>query len=79
MDGTLSGGTYEIVINATLGTRWAQSFEGFEMEHSHDTTVLRGNVADQSELHGILARLRDLAIPLVEIRQIQDGAAETGK
>jgi hypothetical protein len=33
-------------------------------------TVLRGPVADQEGLHGILARLQDMGLELVEIRQL---------
>ena len=30
-------------------------------------TVLRGRVADQAALHGLLARLRDLGVPLISV------------
>lgn len=33
-------------------------------------TVLRGEVADQAELHGILARLQDLGCELLEVRRL---------
>jgi hypothetical protein len=72
MDGPLAGGTYEIVIGATLGLDWADWFEGFEVEASGGTTVLRGPVADQSALHGILALLRDLALPLLDVHLVGD-------
>ena len=37
-----------------------------ELELSHendDTTTLRGVVTDQAELHGLLAKVRDLGAP----------------
>ena len=31
------------------------------------TTVLRGPVADQAALHGLLQRVRDLGLPLITV------------
>jgi hypothetical protein len=33
-------------------------------------TVLAGPVADQAALHGLLARVRDLGLPLLSVRRI---------
>jgi hypothetical protein len=35
-------------------------------------TLLSGHVADQAALHGVLARIRDLGIPLLAVR-VADG------
>lgn len=38
------------------------------MTHEHDgTTFLRGPVADQAALHGLLSTVRDLGLPLVSV------------
>jgi hypothetical protein len=37
---------------------------------SDGTTVLRGDVADQAALHGLLNTLRDLGLPLLSVTQI---------
>ena len=37
------------------------------------TTVLRGRVADQAALHGLLLRLRDIGLPLVSLAQVDPG------
>ena len=34
------------------------------------TTTLRGPVTDQSELHGLLAKIRDLGAPLISVAPI---------
>ena len=79
MEGPLAGGSYEIVVGATLSRDWSDSFEGFEIETAEDATVLRGEVPDQAALHGVLARLRDLAIPLLGVRQVPTGAYSHGR
>jgi hypothetical protein len=33
-------------------------------------TVLVGPVADQAALHGLLAKVRDLGLPLLEVRRL---------
>ena len=34
------------------------------------TTVLVGPVVDQAALHGVIARIRDLGLPLLSVRQV---------
>jgi hypothetical protein len=38
--------------------------------HDDGTTVIRGEVMDQAALHGLLARLRDLGLPLLSVTQV---------
>jgi hypothetical protein len=64
---------YEIRIEGHLDTRWAAWFEGMSLTHAADrTTSLRGTVADQAALHGLLARLRDLGVPLISVTEVPD-------
>jgi hypothetical protein len=63
---------YEIRLQGRLDPRWATWFDGMTLTGEVDTTVLRGPVVDQSALHGILARLRDLGLPLLSVRPIDD-------
>ncbi len=66
-----AGVTYEIVVGARLGRRWADVFDDFEMIDAEDgTTVLRGAPRDQSMLFGVLGRVRDLGAPLVAVRRL---------
>jgi hypothetical protein len=59
---------YQIRVKGHLDARWADWFDGLGLTHESDgTTVLRGDVPDQAALHGMLARLRDLGLPLVSI------------
>jgi hypothetical protein len=64
-------GIYEIRLRGHLDPRWASQLEGMRFTHQSDgSTVLSGRVADQSALHGLLRRLRDLALPLLSVNRI---------
>ena len=62
---------YQIRIKGHLGTQWAEWFNGMTitLENSGDT-LLTGIITDQSELHGLLKKIRDLGIPLLSIADI---------
>jgi hypothetical protein len=70
-DGTEPGsGTYEIRLAGHLHQRWAAWFDGWAIRHQADgTTVISGLVADQSALHGLLQRVRDLGLALISVTQ----------
>jgi len=56
--------------------QWTNWFGGLAIEnHSDGTAQLSGQVADQSELHGILDRIRDLGLALVSVRATEPGDA----
>ena len=64
-------GWYEIRLEARLDPRWASSFDGFDLNPGEDgTTVLRGRVADQAALHGVLHRVRDIGVPIISVTQV---------
>ena len=63
---------YEIRVTGHLDARWEASFDGLSLTRADDgTTVLRGEIVDQSALHGVLQKLRDLGIPLVGVTQLR--------
>jgi hypothetical protein len=71
-----NGDHYEIVVGKRLGSRSGKAFEGFELiEIPGDGMFLRGIVADQAGLHGVLAQIRDLGIPLLSVRRIDGHGA----
>ncbi|HEY2284975.1 MAG TPA: hypothetical protein VGH88_04455 [Streptosporangiaceae bacterium] len=62
-------GRYEIRIKGHLDARWAAWFDGLTLTHGTDgTTVLRGPVADQAALYGLLQKTRDLGLPLISVK-----------
>jgi hypothetical protein len=64
-------GGYELRIGRHLDDRWADWFGDLAMTREPDgTTTLRGRVADQAALHGILGKIRDLGMVLLAVRAI---------
>jgi hypothetical protein len=62
---------YEIRLRGHLDQQWAEWLDGLQISHAVDgTTLLRGRVADQSALHGLLHKLRDIGLPLVSVTQV---------
>jgi hypothetical protein len=65
------GDWYEIRLEGRLSPRWVAWFDGLTLTTDGDgTTTLRGRVADQAALHGVLQRLRDLGVPLLSVVQV---------
>lgn len=57
-----------IHIHGRIDEDWKHWFEGLRVEQqSDDTTLLTGQVTDQSALYGLLAKLRDLGLELISI------------
>jgi len=67
---------YQIRVKGLLDTKWASWFDGFSIEHGSAETVLTGHVADQSTLHGILARIRDLGLTIMYIKRHENNYLE---
>jgi hypothetical protein len=62
---------YELRVEGVLDQRWSEWFDGLEISSEPGgVTVLSGPVADQAALHGLLAKVRDLALPLLSVRRI---------
>ena len=57
-----------IRVRGQLGSQWSAWFEGLSVaETVAGDTTLSGRLADQSALHGVLARIRDLGLELVSV------------
>ena len=62
---------YEFLVGGHLDHHWTTLLAGLALTHGGDgTSTLTGPVADQSELHGVLAGLRDLGAPLLAVRAL---------
>jgi hypothetical protein len=62
---------YQIRVRGHLGERWAAWFDGMRITNeANGEAVLAGPVADQAALHGLLAKVRDLGLPLIAVTRI---------
>jgi hypothetical protein len=62
---------YEVRVAGHLDDHWSTWFGGLTLAHSNDgTTLLRGVVTDQSELYGLLDKVRDLGIALISVTPV---------
>jgi len=68
--------TYEIRVQGHLDQRWSEWFDGLAISYDADgNTVLRGPLVDEAALHGVLNKVRDLAIPLLAVSREQTDAS----
>jgi hypothetical protein len=64
---------YEIRLAGHLDDHWSTWFGALTItRHGDGTTALRGPVADQAELHGLLATVRDLGATLISLAPVTD-------
>jgi hypothetical protein len=62
--------TYEIRVHGHLDEGWSVWFEGLTIRYDDDgNSVLRGRLVDEAALHGVLIKVRDLALPLLAVRR----------
>jgi hypothetical protein len=58
----------EIKVRGRVDPRWSDWFAGLQVTHLEaDETLLSGLLPDQSALHGMLERIRDLNINLISV------------
>ena len=70
--------TYRIRVSGHLDDRWSDWLEGLAIQRQDDgTTVLVGPVVDQAALHGVIARIRDLGLPLLAVDRVAESHGST--
>ena len=61
----------EIRVKGQLDKEWSEWLGGMAITHdTHGETTLKGVVADQSALYGLLSKLRDLGLELVTVNSV---------
>ena len=69
--------TYHIRIQGHLGSEWTDWFEGLTLTlEDNGETLLTGSVVDQTALHGLLRKVRDLGMPLLSVNPVEPGQAD---
>ena len=70
---------YEIRIQGHLEQHWSEWFDGLDITYDvDDNTVLRGPLLDETALHGVLIKVRDMALPLLAVNRIEALREEHG-
>ena len=59
---------YRLRVAGRLDQHWSAWFSGLTLTQADDgSTSLTGTVTDQAELHGLLAKIRDLGLTLISV------------
>lgn len=62
---------YEIKVEGLIDGLWAEWFNGMAITYVNNVeTILLGELQDQTALHGVLERIRDLGLNLISVRRI---------
>jgi hypothetical protein len=62
----------EIRVKGRIDERWSDWFGDLEIAYTdQDETILTGDVADQAALYGLIAKLRDLGLPLLSVDSVE--------
>ena len=57
---------YQITVLGHLDSEWSEWFDGLTITLvDNGETILSGPLADQTALHGVLIKIRDLGLPLL--------------
>ena len=68
--------SYQIRLKGNLSPQWATYFDGFTLTNSENgEALLTGVITDQAALHGVLAKIRDLGLPLLSVNTIANEQA----
>jgi hypothetical protein len=62
---------YDIQVRGVLDSHWSAWFDGLQVTSDGHETSIAGPVTDQAALHGLLAKVRDLGLPLLAVRRIE--------
>ncbi|MBP7972013.1 MAG: hypothetical protein KAZ48_04375 [Candidatus Nanopelagicales bacterium] len=64
--------TYELRVQGELDDHWADWLGDVRMVRDCDgTSTFVLSVVDQAQLHGLLARLRDIGVPLLSLKAVR--------
>ena len=67
----------KIRVKGQIDEHWSDWFDDLTVTHTdQNETVLTGPIVDQAALHGLLAKLRDLGLPIVSVNLSEEADQE---
>ena len=60
---------YQICLEGTLDERWLRWFEGMVITFNPEGETVISGEFDQSALHGLFNRIRDLGVTLISVQR----------
>ena len=71
MTNTSSAETYQICLGVRLTPDRASWFDGMTITGDEaGQTIMTGVLSDQAALHGVLAKIRDMGLPLISVTRL---------
>ena len=64
--------TYRLIVAGELSDNLELAFDGMTLTRTQGNSALTGEVRDQAELQGLLQRVSDLGLTLLEARAIEE-------
>ena len=65
--------TYQIRVQGHLPDSWSEWFGGFEINtRPNGESVMTGEITDQTALHSLLERIRDIGLTLIEVKRLDE-------
>ena len=68
---------YEIRVKGRVSEETASAFDGLRVDVRPVETVLHGDITDQAALHGLLDRVADLGLELIEVRRLPEAPSDS--
>ena len=63
---------YHVWVRGVLNERWSGYFDNLAITPlDNEQTLMSGVMVDQAALHGLLAKIRDLGLPLLAVKRIE--------
>jgi hypothetical protein len=68
---------YHVRVRGVLDERWSKYFDNLKITPlEYEETLISGLLADQAAVHGLLAKIRDLGLPLLAVKRVETEADE---
>jgi hypothetical protein len=62
----------EIRVKGSLDEHWSDWFQNFRIQPGGEgESIMVGEVKDQADLYGLIAKLRDLGLTLISVNEVR--------